>query len=130
MTTRSVLARAVAARVDRLRATFAALHAAVKEKVAEVVGAAAADAVRAAVRAVLDAAPPPPAAPRRPTAGGWGEDDPDADGWGDDADWPPPARPARDPAPGRRARLLAAVLAGGRAAGWWLARAADRPGWG
>src|SRR5687767_10680206 len=118
-----MLARALAGRIDRLRETFAALDEAVREKVAEVAGKAVADAVRQAIRAALDAGQPP---------------DPNDEFWADDGDprrprdpdddWPPPVQTPTVPGPAPRA--AGAVLAGCRAAAWWLARSAGRPWWG
>jgi hypothetical protein len=119
MPSRSALARMLADRLDRLRATFAALNQAVREKVAEVVGKTAEDLVRHAVRAALDRAQLGPAP--RPAPAWWADDDrdvhdQDVDEY--DADWRPVAA---EPPP--QPRLAAAVLAGCKAAAWWLRRA-------
>ena len=69
MLSKSKLAGPLADRIDRLRGSLVALHRSVRDRVAEIIGVAVAEAVRDTVRAALDppaSAPPPP--PRgRPT---------------------------------------------------------------
>src|SRR4051812_27210504 len=121
MPSRSALARLLADRIDRLQATFAALQAAVRDKVAEVVGKTVEDLVRHTVRAVLERATTGPGY-RPDSEDGWWDDDPDdrRRTYDDDDDqWPTVPTTS---APSQRPRLTTAFIAGCRAAGWWLTR--------
>ena len=149
MPPRSQLAVLLAERIDRLRGAFAALRRSVRERVAEIVGAAVADVVRQTVRAALDPPTPPapvvPVAPvaRRDGYDVWGGHE--ADDWADAADqdgntgsdawgYPAPVTPAPTPTPPPEPtalpRLAAAAVVGLRAAAWWLATSRLRRGWG
>src|SRR5262245_37574192 len=66
--------------LDQLRSSFATLHAAVREKIAAIVGVVVADVVRRAVRGILDRSTAPPVA-AKPIA-----HDADDDWWDDERD--------------------------------------------
>src|SRR5205814_3652576 len=102
MLSKSKLAGLLADRIDRLRGALAALRRSVRDRVAEVVGAAVADAVRDTVRIAPD--PPAPALPAAPAArceaydpwggpdpGDWADDDPICDREPDTWGYPRPA---------------------------------------
>jgi len=102
MPSKSELAGLLADRIDRLRGALAALRRSVRDRVAEVVGAAVADAVRDTVRIAPD--PPAPALPAAPAArceaydpwggpdpGDWADDDPICDREPDTWGYPRPA---------------------------------------
>jgi hypothetical protein len=151
MPSRSQLAVLLADRIDRLRGAFAALHRSVRERVAEIVGAAVADAVRQTVRVALE--PPTPPAPVSPVApaacrdgydpwggpeadDGAGDRDPIDDERSDPWGYPAPAMPVAPaatptppPEPPALPRLTAAAVVGLRAAAWWLATSRLRRGW-
>src|SRR4051794_10280909 len=90
MPSKSKLAGLLADRLDRLRTALAALRRSVRDRVAEIVGAAVAEAARDAVRLALDPpAPPaphapPPAVGRRGAYDPWGV--PERDEWADEYD--------------------------------------------
>src|SRR5262245_46592182 len=89
-------ARSLAGRLERLHDRLAALGEALREEVARAGSGAVAEAVRAAVRQLLDALLP--AAPRRPQSPAWDDDNRD-DNWPDHRDpWDREGDGGRDPA--------------------------------
>jgi hypothetical protein len=122
------VARSLAARLDRLRATFDHFYQQLRDALAQSIARAVADAVRDAVYDLLDTSPPRYTAPswreRQEEDPGWEEDrDPWDDGprpwhnsrdsYDDETDEPPSDEPSDQ-------QLRRAALAGLEAAAWWL----------
>lgn len=111
--------------LDQLRGSFAALHAAVREKIAGIVGVVVSDVVRRTVRGVLDRGTAPAAKPVSDPDDEWWDDDETGatDDEPDDRDETlTPPKPLSD----KPSRLTAAVTLGVQAATWWSRRNGGR----